>query len=73
LLLPVPLASLRTTLMVHSVIPGLIAHKMLRGRAGALLATVLNVLLIYKVATFAMAENGANLRSSLAMVREFLL
>ncbi|WP_280154577.1 EpsG family protein [Piscinibacter sp. XHJ-5] len=72
LLLPIPLASLRTTLMVHSVAPGLIAYSMLRGRTGLAMVAVLNVMLLYKVATFATAENFANLRPMAAMLRSFL-
>ena len=70
LLLPIPLASLRTTLMIHSVAPGLIAYMMLSGRTGLLFTVTLHVLLIYKVAAFALAEP---LRSTVAMVSGFFL
>ena len=68
LLLPIPLASLRATLMVHSIVPGLIAYKMLSGRAHRLLLPVLNILLLYKIAAFALADGGANFRPTLIMV-----
>jgi hypothetical protein len=73
ILLGIPLASLRTTLMVHSVASGLIAYKMLSGRAGRALTVVLNVLLLYKVAAFATAEQYANLQPTLMMLSRFLL
>jgi hypothetical protein len=73
ILLGIPLASLRTTLMVHSVASGLIAYKMLSGRAGRALTVVLNVLLLYKVAAFATAEQSANLQPTLMMLSRFLL
>lgn len=73
LLLPVPLASMRATLMVHSVAPGFIVFKMLAGRPGPLLLAVLNVLLLYKIGSFATAPQSANLASSLAMLSGFLL
>lgn len=72
LLLPIPLASLRATLMIHSVAPGLLAHKILSGRAYALLVPGLNALLLYKVLSFAMSENGANLRTTFTMIRGFV-
>ena len=71
-LLPIPLASLRTTLIVHSVVPGLIAYKMLEGRAQRALPVVLNILFIYKIATFATAAQSGNLLSTLSMLDGFL-
>ena len=71
LLLPVPLASLRTTLMVHSVLPGLFAWKMFPRRAGVLLPVLLVTLLLYKLAGFATVPGSANLRSTLAMLQGF--
>jgi hypothetical protein len=73
LLLPIPLASLRATLLVHSVVPGLIAFKMLSGRAHKLLLPVLNLLLLYKIAAFALADGGANFRPTFSMVGSFFL
>jgi hypothetical protein len=70
-LLPIPLASLRATLMVHSVVPGLLAHRMLSGRAAKLLPAVLNLLVVYKIVSFAAAPESANLRSTLAMATSF--
>jgi len=61
ILLPIPLASLRATLMVHGVAPGLIAHRMLEGRARRVLALVLNVLFVYKILAFLMAGQGNTL------------
>jgi hypothetical protein len=72
ILLPIPLASLRTTLMIHSVAPGLVAFKMLEGRAKHILSAVLNVLFVYKMATFATAEQSGNLLSTLSMLNRFL-
>jgi len=71
LLLPIPLASLRATLMVHSVASGFIVYQMFAGRAHKLLLPALNVLLLYKVAAFATAQQGANLRPSIFMFSTF--
>ena len=71
LLLPIPLVSLRATLMVHSVASGLIAYQMLSGRARRLRMPALNLLLLYKTAAFALAAGGANLRPSLVMAGSF--
>jgi len=49
LLLPIPLASLRTTLIVHSVLPGVVAYQLLPEYRAVLIRSVLGVLLIYKV------------------------
>jgi hypothetical protein len=59
--------------MIHSVVPGLIAFRMLSGRASGVLGAVLNMLLLYKLAAFAAAERGINLRLSFEMLRSFLL
>jgi hypothetical protein len=72
LLLPIPLASLRVTLMIHSVATGLIAFKMLEGRAHRALPLVLNVLFAYKLIGFLTAENSGNLLSTLSMATAFL-
>jgi len=72
LLLPIPLASLRTTLMIHSVLPGLIAYQMLWRRGGPLLLAVLNVLFAYKIVTFVAAGQSGNLLSTAAMLSRFL-
>jgi hypothetical protein len=71
-LLPIPLASLRTTLMVHSVAPGLVAYRMFGRRAGLALVLVLNVLFLYKVLSFAAAEPSGNLLSAVSMLGAFL-
>ena len=73
LLLPIPLVSLRATLMVHSVASGLVAYQMLSGRARRLRMPALNLLLLYKTAAFALAPGGANLRPSLSMAGSFFL
>ena len=73
LLLPIPLASLRTTLMVHSVAPGLIAYLMFARRAGLMLPVVLNVLLIYKITSFLAADQSGNLLSSMSMLSAVFL
>jgi EpsG family len=70
-LLSIPLASLRSTLIVHSVLPGLIAWQMFAHRAHALRPVVLGVLLLYKAVGYAAANNGANLRPSVAMLAGF--
>ena len=71
-LLPIPLASLRGTLMIHSVIPGLIAYKMLEGRARHALPVVLNVLFAYKMSAFLTAEQSGNLLSTLSILDDFV-
>jgi hypothetical protein len=71
-LLPIPLASLRSTLIVHSVLPGLIAWQMFAHRAHTLQPLVLCVLLLYKVAGYATALDGANLRPSVALLAGFV-
>jgi hypothetical protein len=72
ILLPIPLASLRATLIVHSVVPGLIAFQMFGARSRCLLLPTCNVLLFYKIAAFALADNGANLRPTLSMLGGFV-
>lgn len=72
LLLPIPLASLRVTLMVHSVATGLIVVKMLEGRAQRTLSLALNVLFVYKLIGYAMADKSGNLLSTLSMAATFL-
>jgi hypothetical protein len=72
-LLSIPLASLRSTLVVHSILPGLIAWQMFAHRALALRPLVLGALLLYKTAGYAAANNGANLRPSLAMLAAFVV
>ncbi len=71
-LLPIPLASLRVTLMIHSVIPGLIAYKMLEGRAQRALPVLLNALFAYKMAAFVTAGQSGNLLSTLSMLDGFV-
>jgi hypothetical protein len=72
LLIPIPLASLRATLLIHSIVPGLVAYKMLSGRAHRIRIPALNILLFYKIMAFALAENGANLRPTYAMITKLL-
>jgi hypothetical protein len=71
ILLPIPLASLRATLIVHSVASGCIAWQMLPQHARGLRQLVPNLLLLYKVAAFAFAVGGANLRPTASMVALF--
>ncbi len=71
LLLPIPLASLRTTLIVHSVASGCIAWQMLPHHARGLRQLIPNSLLLYKVAAFALVVGGANLRPSVSMLASF--
>jgi EpsG family len=71
-LLPIPLASLRVTLMIHSVMPGLIAYKMLEGRPQRALPVLLNALFFYKMAAFVTAEQSGNLLSTLSMLNGFV-
>jgi hypothetical protein len=71
LLLPIPLASLRLTLMVHSIASGFIVYQMFAGRAHKLMLPACNLLLLYKVAAFTMAQGGANLRPSVLMFAGF--
>lgn len=59
LLLPIPLASLRTTLAVHSVATGVFAYQLITGRHRLLLLTLLNTLLVYKLAGFWLLEGDA--------------
>lgn len=70
-LLPIPLASLRTTLIVHSVASGCIAWQMLPHPARGLRQLVGNLLLLYKGAAFATAVGAANLRPSASMLASF--
>jgi hypothetical protein len=72
-LLPVPLASLRSTLPVHSVVPGLIAHQMFRRHHGLAFTFVLNGLLLYKLAAFALAPMSGNLLTTPGMVAIFFV
>jgi len=74
ILLPIPLASLRTTLIIHSILPGTVAYKMLASggsKIGHLLTTVLNVLLVYKLFIYLLAENSGNLLPTVRMVDVF--
>lgn len=73
-LLPIPLASLRTTLMVHSIAPGLIAYKMFEGggiKVRNLRMLVMNFLLFYKISVYLVAEQSGNLFSTLYMLAVF--
>jgi hypothetical protein len=71
ILLPIPLASLRTTLIVHSVASGCIAWQMFPHHARRLRQLVPNLLLLYKVAAFALAGGAANLQSGASMLAGF--
>lgn len=74
ILLPIPLASLRTTLMIHSIVPGLLVYKMFDGgdsKVQKLLVLVINFLLIYKITGYLLAENSGNLFSTIHMLMEF--
>jgi len=71
ILLPIPLASLRTTMFVHSVAAGLIAWQMFPQHARILRQLVPNLLLLYKVAIYALAVGAANLRPSSSMLASF--
>jgi hypothetical protein len=72
-LLPIPLASLRATLIVHSIAPGLIICRMLATSGHRLAMAVFNVLFAYKVAAFLTAPDSGNLLSTASMVGAFLL
>src|SRR3546814_2734112 len=68
LLLPIPLLSLRTTLVIHALLPGFLVAKMLDRRQTWMMAmAVSNALLLYKVVSFASAEGSGNLLSTLAI------
>jgi hypothetical protein len=76
LLLSIPLASLRTTLLVHSIIPGLLAYKMFEGGGSTvrnLRMLVLNVLLVYKIFVYLTAEQSGNLFSTMHMLTDFVV
>jgi hypothetical protein len=71
ILLPIPLASLRATLIVHSVASGYIAWQMLPRHARGLRQLVPNLLLLYKVGAFALAAGAANLQPAASMLALF--
>lgn len=76
ILLPIPLASLRATLMIHSIVPGFLAYKMFDGggpKARTLLVVVLNLLLVYKILGYMFSENSGNLFSTMHMLTNFIL
>jgi hypothetical protein len=72
ILLPIPLASLRVTLMVHSIAPGLIAYKMMSGKGRAAMPFILGLLFFYKIVTLITAEDSGNLLSTVAMLKQFV-
>jgi|GEM_PF-3149628 len=72
LLLPIPLASLRVTLMVHSVVPGLVAYKMLARKSRLTMPLVLGALFTYKIVTLTTTENSGNLLSTWSMLTLFI-
>jgi hypothetical protein len=71
ILLPIPLASLRTTLMIHSVAPGLVAYKLASRSARSMLPLLLGVLFVYKILGLATAADSGNLLSTFAMLGGF--
>lgn len=73
LLLPIPLAPLRSTLAVHSVVTGLVAHRMFSRRNRILLQLVLNILLLYKLAGYATLEDGSGLTSTMTVLMNAVL
>ena len=73
LMLPIPLASLRATLLIHSILPGLLIYRMFAPNARQVMTVVLNLLLCYKIFAYAFAEDGAFLRSTAAMVGQLVL
>lgn len=74
ILLPIPLMSLRTTLVVHALLPGFLIAKMLDGRRVWMTTmAVSNVLLLYKVVSFASAEGSGNLLSTLTVAHLLFL
>lgn len=73
LMMPIPLASLRATLLIHAVLPGLLMYRMFAPGARQLLTVVLNLLLFYKVFAYATSDGGALLRSTGSMVGRLFL
>jgi hypothetical protein len=73
LLLPIPLVSQRGTLLIHSVLPGLLIYRMFAANARSLMLLGLNLLLGYKVLSYIFFENGALLRTTGSMVSDFFL
>ena len=73
LMLPIPLASLRATLLIHSILPGLLIYRMFARNTWQMMTIVLNLLLLYKIFAYASAENGAFLQSTAAMVGQLSL
>jgi hypothetical protein len=74
-LLPIPLVALRTTMLVHSITPGLLVHKMFEGGgpSGRMLRLmVLNLLIVYKIAVYITAGESGNLFSTLHMLTDFV-
>lgn len=74
ILLPFPLLSLRTTLLVHSILPGVIAGKMLENTGGKiriLMPLIFNSLLIYKALIYALDEKSGNLMMTADIIRGF--
>jgi len=74
-LLPIPLASLRATLLIHSIVPGLLAYKMLDGGERGvrkLSVIILNFLIFYKISGYILADDSGNLLSSIKMMAIFL-
>ena len=57
---------------LHSVATGYIVWQMFAHRARGLLPVVLNLLLLYKVSAFALAQGGANLRPTVLMLASFV-
>jgi hypothetical protein len=75
ILLPIPLVALRTTMLVHSITPGLLVHKMFEGgglSVRMLRIMVLNLLIVYKIAVYITAGESGNLFSTLHMLTDFV-
>jgi len=71
ILIPIPLASLRLTLMIHSIIPGLVAFKILEGRSQRMVLIILNFLFAYKLITITAASDTGGLFYTLSIISNF--
>ena len=67
-LLSIPLASLRTTLMVHSVATGIVAHKMIHPKHRLFILVLFNALLFYKLLGYASIDGAPAQTSSLEVI-----
>lgn len=64
-LLPIPLAPLRTTLLVHSIVPGIVLYHVVTPHRRLLLLVFLNLLLLNKIGAYGGLEGDAGLTSTL--------